>query len=108
MMLFYDSPLLTPAHIVLQDNGSTNLVNQSLVLTRLLFESSVQHGLMSQYRSKTLVKIVNGHFRHRLAPSVYELPNALKILAGLPIGLSGLANHDTLHLLNGNIIKVQM
>ena len=92
------------AKVVLEDDGGRNFVDQRLVLTCFLAEAAVKHGLMGQHRGETLVVVVDGHLRVRLAPAVDELLNALQVLAGLSVGLAGLADDDALHLLTLQVL----
>ena len=54
---------------------------------------------MSQHGGKTLVVVLDGNLGDSLAPTVDELLHTCQILAGLPVGLSRLANDDTLNRL---------
>ena len=58
---------------------------------------------MGQDRGEPLIVIVDGNSGNGLAPAVDKLLHARQILAGLPIGLTRLANDDALHLLTGHV-----
>jgi hypothetical protein len=60
---------------------------------------------MGQHGGKTLVVIFDGDIRTLLAPTVYELLDACQILTGLSVGLTRLANDDTLNLFTGHILR---
>ena len=93
------------AHVVLKDNRCTNLVNQSLILPSLLAQSAVNHGLMGQYGSETLIIIVNGNLRHRLTPTIDKLLYTSQVLTGLAIGLAGFTNDNTLNRFTSDILR---
>ena len=54
---------------------------------------------MCQHGSETLVIVLDGDVGTLLAPAVNELLDTSQVLAGLTVGLSGLADDDALHLL---------
>lgn len=88
-----------PSQVVLQHDGGTDLVNQRLVLSRLLAESAIDHGLMSQNGGEPLVHIFHGNVRHLFSPSVHELLHPLQVLTRQSVGLQRSADNDPLHLL---------
>ena len=92
------------AKVVLEDDGGRNFVDQRLVLTGLLPKTAIEHRLMSQYRGETLIIVFDGQLRMGFAPTVDELLYARQVLARLAIGLAGLADDDTLHLLTLDIL----
>ena len=92
------------AKVVLEDDGGRNFVDQRLVLTGLLPKTAIEHRLMSQYRGETLIIVFDGQFRMGFAPAVDELLHACQVLAWLAVGLAGLADDDTLHLLTLDIL----
>lgn len=92
------------AHIVLKDDGGRYFIDQGLILTGFLVQTGIAHGLMSQHGGEALVVILDGDMRHLLAPTVDKLLDASQILAGLAVGLAGLANDDALYLLAGHIL----
>ena len=107
-ILLFDNLQFTGAHIVLENNRSTNLVNQRLVLAGFLLQSPLQHSLMSQYRGEALVKKVYRNIGASLAPTIDELLHALQILAGLTIGLTRFSNDNTLDGFLGNILRKEL
>ena len=92
------------AHVILQDNGGTHLVDQRLVLPAFLFYARLEDGLMGQHRGEALVVIDYRYLRHCLFPAIHKLLYARQVLAGLAIGLHGLANDYALHLFACHII----
>ena len=92
------------AKVVLEDDGGRNFVDQRLVLTGLLPKTAIEHRLMSQYRGEALIIVFDGQFRMGFAPTVDELLHARQVLTRLAVGLAGLADDDTLHLLTLDIL----
>ena len=92
----------------MQDDGGGNLIDEGLVLPRLLVEAAVNHGTMGQHGGETLVNILDGHFGLRLLPSGHELLHPRQILARLTIGLHRLAYDDALHGLLGHVIDKKL
>ena len=58
---------------------------------------------MRQYRCETLIVELDRNLWHCLPPTVDKLLYALEVLTRLTIGLTRLANDDTLHFLTGYI-----
>ena len=95
--------ITSKAEIVLQDDGGRDLINEGFVLTGFLFQATVNHCLMRQYGSETLVEILDRHLWNSLAPTVHELLHTLEVLTRLSVRLSGLSNNDALHRLPTHI-----
>lgn len=95
-MFRFDHLKFSGAHIVLKDDDRTDFIDQCLVLARLLAQSAVKHGLMSQDRSEAFVVVFDGNARHGFTPAVDKLLNTLQILTGLAVGLARLADDDAL------------
>ena len=91
-------------HVVLQEYGGTDFVDECFILTGLLAQSAVDHGLMCQNGSEPLVVCLNGNLRHGFAPSPHELHHALPVLAGLAICLAWLTDDYSLHFLAGSVV----
>ena len=77
----------TRAHIVLKENGGTNLVDEGLVLACLFLQSTIEHGLMCQDRREALIVVLNRNLRDGLAPAVHKLLNTRQVLTGSTVGL---------------------
>lgn len=90
-------------HIILQDDGGTDFIDNGLVLPGLFAQSPVNHSAMGQYGGEALIIIFDGHRGYGLTPASHKLPHPLQILAGLAIGLAGLTDNDALHRFAGNI-----
>ena len=95
---------LSRLHIALQDNRSTDFIDQGFVLSAFLSEAGINHGPMSQYRGETLVVELDGHLWHGLSPSVDELLHALHVLARCAVGLSWFTHNDAFHLLTVHVV----
>ena len=91
------------AHIVLQDDGCTNLVDKRLVLSSLLLQPPINHCSMSQHRGKALIVELNGYLL-MIAPTVDKLLHSLQVLTGLSIGLAGFANNDSLNWFTSDVV----
>ena len=87
----------TGAHIVLEDDRRTDLVDQRLILTGFLPQAPCQHSLMSQHRGEAFIEILDRNLGHRLAPAVHKLLYTRQILTRLTIGLTGFTNHEALY-----------
>ena len=87
---------MTP-HVVFQNDGGTNLVDQGFVLAGFLLQTAIEHGLMSQDRGETLVVQLDGNVGHSPAPTVDKLLHTSHILTGLAIRLTRLTDDDALY-----------
>ena len=58
---------------------------------------------MGKDGSEAFVVILDGYLRDGLAPAVDKLLHTRQVLAGLAIGLTGLANHNALNRLAGYV-----
>ena len=88
------------AHVILKNDGGAYLVHQPLILPSLLLAyPAFDDGLMGQDRGEPLVVVDNGRLGMAFAPAVDKLLHTGKVLRRLPVGLHGLANHDSLHFL---------
>ena len=94
---------LVHSQIVFQDNRSGDLIHQSLVLTSLLLQATLQHRLMGQHRGKPLVEELDGHLGNSLSPTIDKLLHTRHVLTGLTVRLPGLTDDDSFHRLLGQI-----
>lgn len=98
------SHIRVPSHVILQNDGGTDFINKSLVLTRLTPQTAVYHGPMGEHGGKALVVIFYRNGRHGLAPSVDKLLHTREILARFTVRLQWFANDNAFNRLTRNII----